>query len=95
LELEGAHRPERLQELITKLQATVEQEQARGDTLTAAELLSLVRRIREGVAPEKLKDIIAEERADPAETAEAAERFFSGSEDKGDPPDLRRRRKGD
>lgn len=89
LELTGVHHPEQLQELITKLQASVEKERAHGDSLTASELLALVRKIKSGIGTEKLREIVGDDDVGEGRE-EAVEEFFEPG--RGGTPDLRKRR---
>lgn len=95
LELEGVHHPEQIQELVTKLQQTVQEERGMKDELTASELLAMVRKIKQGVAGGKLQELLDEEHAEDAEGKRSAlEDFFGkGSTEEGEGPNLRRRRR--
>ncbi|MFA6512469.1 MAG: PH domain-containing protein [Patescibacteria group bacterium] len=94
LELEGVHHPEQVQELVTKLQQTVQQEMHNEDDLTASELLAMVQKIKKGMTSGKLHKILdAEHEAAENGKTEALEDFLENENETGAPIDLRKRRK--
>lgn len=93
LELEGVRHPEQVQERITKVQQGVQAPAKTGD-VTAAELLALAKKIKDGVVGEKLQGLMDSDRQSEQKNRGDALTQFFGSQD-ADPPerDLRRRKK--
>ncbi|MFH1171219.1 MAG: PH domain-containing protein [bacterium] len=58
LEVQNVRHPERIQELITKVQTESQQQKTPGSSMTAEELLELVQKLKEGLGDDVFRKLI-------------------------------------